>query len=110
MCGSRNQGEGMVVQEGQYNIGHICTRQQCDLGRAEKTAMRWLPVNGAARDFSFADLDEQSSRFANLLDQCGFAPGDILFTFLPRCPEQFISFLGALKSRIICDVGQPSVK
>jgi len=29
-------------------------------------------------------------------------PGDIFFTFLPKMPEQFFSFLGALKARVIC--------
>ena len=26
----------------QFNIGHICTRQQCDAGLGDKVAMRWV--------------------------------------------------------------------
>jgi acetyl-CoA synthetase len=35
------------------------------------------------------------------LQSLGFAAGDILFTFLPKTPEQFFSFLGSLKLQVI---------
>lgn len=86
----------------QHNIGHLCTRLQCDLGRGDKTAFRWISANQERTDYSFSDLDRESNRFANLLQTLGFTGGDTLFTFLPKSPEQFISFLGALKLQIIC--------
>lgn len=89
------------VIHNQYNIGHICTAQQCELGLAEKIAMRWIPAQGEATDYTFADLDAGSSRFANALGSLGFQAGDVIFTFLPKMPEQFFSFLGALKKRLI---------
>jgi acetyl-CoA synthetase len=102
----------MVVQEdnlainitikNQYNIGHICTRQQCELGRDEKIAFRWISANQERVNYTFSDLDRESSRFANALQSLGFAVGDLLFTFLPKMPEQFFSFLGALKLQVIC--------
>lgn len=85
----------------QYNIGHICTKQQCELGLADKIAMRWVPVQGEATDYTFADLESGSSRFANLLSSLGFEAGEVIFTFLPKMPEQFFSFLGSLKKRLI---------
>jgi acetyl-CoA synthetase len=90
-----------LIVDGQYNIGHICTRQQCAAGRAEQVAMRWLSPALERRDYTFGELDVQSSRFANVLAGLGFAPGDIFFTFLPRMPEQFFAFLGALKLQVI---------
>lgn len=92
----------IVVINGQYNIGHICTRQQCDLGLADKTAFRWISARQERLDYTFNDLDRESNRFANLLQALGFAAGDVLFTFLPKAPEQFFSFLGALKLQVIC--------
>jgi len=86
----------------QYNIGHICTRQQCDEGLADKVAFRWLPASGEPSDITFAELDRQSNRFANLLGGLGFVPGEIFFTFLPKCPEQFFAFLGTLKQQVVC--------
>jgi acetyl-CoA synthetase len=90
-----------LIVDGQYNIGHICTRQQCAAGRTEQVAMRWLSPALERRDYTFGELDAQSSRFANVLAGLGFTPGDIFFTFLPRMPEQFFAFLGALKRQVI---------
>ncbi|MDT8421796.1 MAG: AMP-binding protein [Desulfuromonadales bacterium] len=91
----------MTIAE-QSNIGHLCTRRQCELGLGSKVAFRWIPANGETMDFTFADLDRQSDRFANVLTRLGFAAGDICFTFLPKCPEQFFAFLGTLKHQVIC--------
>jgi len=85
-----------------FNIGHICTKQQCEDGFADKTAFRWLPSNGDDLSYSFYELDIQSNKFANLLDGLGFMAGEIFFTYLPKCPEQFFSFLGTLKKEVIC--------
>lgn len=91
-----------IIFNGQYNIGHICTRQQCELGFGEKVALRWISARQEKTDYTFNDLDRESSRFANVLQSLGFSAGEILFTFLPKTPEQFFSFLGSLKLRVIC--------
>ncbi|QXE90688.1 AMP-binding protein [Geomonas subterranea] len=91
-----------VISNEQYNIGHICTRQQCDSGFGGKTAFRWISAHHERTDYSFDDLDRESNKFANALKGLGFNQGDILFTFLPKAPEQFFSFLGGLKLQVIC--------
>jgi acetyl-CoA synthetase len=90
-----------LIQDGQYNIGHICTRLQCDRGLAGKTAMHWIGAHGERADYTFGDLERESSRFANVMQGLGFLPGDVFFIFLPKMPEVFFAFLGALKSRLI---------
>jgi acetyl-CoA synthetase len=87
--------------DGQYNIGHICTRLQCELGLGGKTAFRWISAKQERCDYTFEALDRASNRFANVLAGLGFAPGSILFTLLPKRPEQFFAFLGALKHRVV---------
>lgn len=94
-------GDTLIV-DGQYNIGHICTRQQCEAGRGGRIAMRWVTPAMERRDYTFADLEAGSNRFANVLAGLGLGRGDIFFTFLPRMPEQFLAFLGALKLQVIC--------
>ncbi len=94
--------EDKVTRDNQFNIGHICTRQQCDAGLGEKVAMRWLSPTMERTDYTFGDLERGSNRFANVLTGLGFAPGEIFFTFLPKAPEQFFAFLGTLKSRVVC--------
>jgi acetyl-CoA synthetase len=90
-----------LVMNNQYNIGHICTAQQCALGRGEKVAMRWISASHERRDYTFKELDLLSNQFANVLHGLSFSAGEIVFTFLPKMPEQFVSFLGILKLQAI---------
>ncbi|OPF91312.1 AMP-binding protein [Rhodopseudomonas palustris] len=46
---------------------------------------------------TYADLDEQSDRFAALLLQKGVKKGDRVAVFLPNCPQFHIVFFGILK-------------
>ena len=52
------------------------------------------------RELTWREFDRQANRFANLLQGLGFSAGDIFFTFLPRCVEQYVSFLGTLKAEV----------
>lgn len=90
-----------LIRNNQFNIGHICTRQQCENGRGDKVAMRWISQHGERSTFTFSDLEAQSNRFANALQSLGFCKGDVLFTFLPKVPVQFFALLGALKLQLI---------
>lgn len=91
-----------LIVNGQYNIGHICTRQQCERGLADRLAFRFVSAQGQRADYSFGDLDRESNRFANVLASLGLGRGDVVFTYLPKAPEQFFSFLGTLKLQAVC--------
>ncbi len=84
-----------------YNIGEVCTSFQCERGLSSKIAMRWINAHGDRTDFTFADLDAESNRFANAITSLGIGKGDIFFTFLPKMPEQFFAFLGTLKVQAV---------
>lgn len=90
-----------LIMDDQYNIGHICTRQQCEAGFGSRVALRWLSASLERTDYTFADLERQSNQMANLLIRLGLQPGEVAFTFLPRMPELFIALLGLLKVRAI---------
>jgi acetyl-CoA synthetase len=90
-----------AVIDNHDNIGWLCTERQCQAGLAEKVAMRWISSHMERRDYTFRELNSQSSRFANVLHGLGITPGDVFFTFLPKMPEQFFSFLGALKLKAV---------
>jgi len=86
----------------QHNIGFICTGKQCELGRADRVAMRWIEPGTLTRhDYSFQNLDNESNRFANALIEVGFKEGDIIISFLPKTPELFFMFLGILKIKAV---------
>ncbi len=91
----------MVIKNSQFNIGHICTRQQCEAGLADKVAIRWLTPHQEPVEYTFQSIETESNRFANAMISLGLCSGDVFFTFLPKMPEQFFSFLGALKSELV---------
>jgi len=91
----------LPTPDGQYNIGHICTRLQCDRGLAQKTAMHFLGAHGERTECTFGDLERESARFANVVRRLGFSAGDVFFVFLPKVSDVFPAFLGALKAQLI---------
>lgn len=90
-----------LIQNGQYNIGHICTRQQCEAGLSDKVAMRWIAPNLERQDYTYRDLEQASNRVANALLGLGVRPGDKVFIFLPKSPELYFAFLGILKIQAV---------
>lgn len=83
------------------NIGWACTGLQCELGRGNRTAYRFLAPGHPRREATFDGLNAETSRAANALRGIGLEPGSVFFTFLPKAPEQFHAFLGALKARVV---------
>ena len=63
--------------------------------------MRWLGSDGERKEFTFAQLACESSRFGAVLAKLGVAPGDRFFIMLPKLPEVFIAVLGGLKARAV---------
>ena len=90
-----------IIRNDQYNIGYICTKLQCELGNSEKIAMRWISPDMKHIDHSFKDMEDQSNKCANALQSLGLSKGDIIFTLLPKIPEQFFVLLGALKLQLV---------
>jgi acetyl-CoA synthetase len=84
----------------QFNIGHICTRLQCEQGRADRIALRWVNPDLTASSLTFGELERQSNRVANAVRASGLCKGDILFIWLPRTLEFFPALLGALKAEL----------
>jgi len=91
----------ILIKNNQYNIGYICTSQQCDEGRGDKIAMRWINSSLEKTDYTFNDIDKESNKFANVLKNLSFNKGDIFFTFLPKSTEQIFAFLGTLKIQAV---------
>ncbi|MGA7669452.1 MAG: acetate--CoA ligase [Nitrolancea sp.] len=65
---------------------------------ADHLAIRWLGRNDEVRDFSYADLRDQTNRFANVLRSLGVGKADRVFTLLGRVPELYLTALGTLKN------------
>ncbi|MFI5399658.1 MAG: AMP-binding protein, partial [SAR324 cluster bacterium] len=61
-------------------------------------ALRCLGREGAPRDFTYGDLQAQTSRFANVLRTLKIGRSDRVFVMAGRVPELYIAALGTLKN------------
>ncbi len=83
---------------GGLNIAHEAVDRHVQAGRGGKLALRWIGRDDQIRDFSYADLAAQTSRFANVLAQFGVGKGERVYSLLGRSPELYIAALGTLKN------------
>ncbi len=83
---------------GGLNIAHEAVDRHAAGERADHLALRWLDKDGAATDFSYADLSRLSNRFANVLRGLGVRKGERVFALCDRVPPLYIAALGTLKN------------
>ncbi len=90
-----------LPDNGGVNIAHETVVRHAQSERRDQLALRCLGRNGGIEDFSYARLDEQSNRFANLLRHLGVTPGERVFCVLGRVPDLFVTALGCWKNRSV---------
>ena len=89
------------VPGGGLNIAYECVDRHAATERASRTAIRWLAPDGAAVDFTYADLASLTDRFAALLASLGVVAGERVFVLCDRVPELYVAALGVLKHRAV---------
>jgi acetyl-CoA synthetase len=95
------RGELDGLPAGGINIAHEAVDRHAASAAREKVALRCLRRDGSARDITYGELSEVTSRFAQALDHLGVGVGDRVFVLLPRVPELYIAALGTLKHRSV---------
>ena len=93
----RRELDGLPGGQG-LNIAHEAVDRHMGGANEGRLAMRWLGRDGTVRDFTFADLSRESSRFANVLGQLGVEKGERVFALAGRIPELYFAALGTLKN------------
>ncbi|MCL4300620.1 MAG: acetate--CoA ligase [Anaerolineae bacterium] len=93
----RQELDGLPGGQG-LNIAHEAVDRHAVGPRRDQLALRWLGRDGAVRDFTYADLREQSNCFANVLRGFGIGQGERVFVLAGRIPELYIAALGTLKN------------
>ena len=83
------------------NIAHEAVDRHAAGALRDRVAIRWLGKDGASRDLTFADLREQTNRFANVLGSLGVGKGDRVYGLMGRLPELYVAALGTLKNRSV---------
>ncbi|MGZ8483356.1 MAG: acetate--CoA ligase [Candidatus Binatia bacterium] len=82
----------------QFNIAYQAVDRHADGPRALHLALRWLGKQGEVLDYTYADLQRLTNRFANALQGLGVGKGDRVFVLAGRIPELYITALGTLKN------------
>ncbi|PLW78477.1 acetate--CoA ligase [Cohaesibacter celericrescens] len=85
------------LPNGGLNIAHEAIDRHVAHGLGEKTAICWLSKGDSRREISYAELKDETNRFANVLAALGVHKGEKVFTLLGRVPELYIAALGTLK-------------
>ena len=83
---------------GGLNIAYEAIDRHVVHGIGDKVAIHWIGQDGGISDFSYADLAQQTNRFANVLRELGIGKGDRVYSLLGRVPELYITALGTLKN------------
>jgi acetyl-CoA synthetase len=86
---------------GGLNIAHEAVDRHAAGATGPHVALRWIGEGGKRRDFTYAELARETSRFANVLASLGVAEGHAVFLLLGRVPELYVAMLGALKAKAV---------
>jgi acetyl-CoA synthetase len=85
------------------NIAHEAVDRHARGAHRETVALRWLGKDGTIRDITYGALQEETSRFAQVLRQLGVQRGERVFALAGRLPELYIAALGTLKhTNVFC--------
>ncbi|MFA6390925.1 MAG: acetate--CoA ligase [Patescibacteria group bacterium] len=82
---------------GQTNIVYNALDRWQNTDVKNNTALIWVAQDQSERRFTYGQLNEEVSKFANSLKSLGVKKGDKITIYLPRIPEQFIAMLACLK-------------
>ncbi|MEX5598282.1 acetate--CoA ligase [Pseudophaeobacter sp. C1-32P7] len=86
------------LSDGRMNIAHEAVDRHVASGHGEQLALRWISKSGSQQDFTYAALQMETNRFANMLRSQGLQKGDRVYALLGRVPELYIAALGTLKA------------
>ena len=82
---------------GTTNVVLNCLDQHLETPVRDQEAVAWEGEDGRRRSWTFAQLDEETCRFAALLRALGFSKGDVIALYVPFVPEATAALLGIAK-------------
>ena len=88
---------------GRCNIGYAAVDRNAEGPLSSHTALRFIAASGwdgvlATRDLDYAELGRLCRQFTNVLRALGVSKGDRVFTLPDRCPELYVTIVGALRN------------
>jgi acetyl-CoA synthetase len=82
---------------GQLNVSHNCLDRHVIAGRGDRVAFYWEGEPGDSRVVTYAELLDETQRFANVLKGLGVAKGDRVNIYLPMIPEAAVAMLACAR-------------
>jgi len=79
------------------NIVHNCLDRYMNTPTRNKTALIWEGEKGDTREFSYATLNREVCRFANVLKSLDVVKGDRVTIYMSRVPEIVVAMLACAK-------------
>ena len=91
----------LASAEDRINIADAAVERHVASGRGDAIAIRWQGKRGQSRTVTYAELAEQSRRFANALQSLGVTAGDRVFSLLGRVPELYPVIIGSVRHQAV---------
>lgn len=88
----------------QNNIGFDCCDKHLNSHKSDQTALVFCKLSHdkfSEQKLTYTELTKLSNQFANILEEINLTEGDRIIIQLRNRPEFIISFLGAIKAKII---------
>ncbi|MFW6038098.1 MAG: acetate--CoA ligase [Candidatus Saliniplasma sp.] len=83
---------------GKLNAAYNCVDRHVENGKGDKTALIWEgEPEDETRKYTFSELKDEVSKFANGLKELGVGKGDIVTFYLPMIPELAIGLLACAR-------------
>ena len=82
---------------GQLNISANCLDRHVAAGRGDRVAFHWEGEPGDTRTITYAELLEETARFANVLKGLGVEAGDRVCIYMPMIPELPVAMLACAR-------------
>ena len=82
---------------GKTNACYNCVDKHVAEGRGDKTAILWEGEPGDTRTLTYAELQVEVSKFANVLKGIGVEPGDRVSIYMPMTPELAVAMLACAR-------------
>jgi acetyl-CoA synthetase len=82
---------------GTLNVSVNCLDRHVAAGRGDKVAFHWEGEPGDTRTITYADLLDETQRFANVLKSLGVQKGDRVNIYLPMIPEAIVAMLACTR-------------
>jgi acetyl-CoA synthetase len=79
------------------NIAHEAVDRHAQTHLKNIVALRFIRKDNRLQEFTYAELQKQTSKFANVLQKLKIKKGERVFSFAGRIPELYLTALGTLK-------------